>query len=201
MKLINDKAYRYVWQAGVKMYYPRHLSSKMLSLTIVDFFLCDTSIEGSTLESNEWFIVIKTDDFYFNCIEELSTHENYIETYSIGQAKDQLAVIRLTGNKNKDVLIAFLDSEYSYMYPKAKLKEHKERFLEVTTGTKTEPDYTWGVLFHSTKAFNNLVEKCGLDKEDPDDKDLIKILENNEYDEKIIKQNLYFNSKEYETST
>jgi hypothetical protein len=87
------------------------------------------------------------------------------------------------------------------MYPKAKLKEHRERFLEVTVGTKMEPNYTWGVLYHSVKAFNNLKKKFGLDLEDPTDpyyKELLSDLENKEYDEKINKKNLIFNSKKYD---
>jgi hypothetical protein len=79
----------------------------MLSLTIVDFYLCDEAIEDSDILNNEWFVVVKKDDFYFKCIERLSNHPKFIESYSIGKAKDNLVVIRLKG-LHKDILEAFL---------------------------------------------------------------------------------------------
>lgn len=194
--MVNERVYEYLYEAGIKLYYPHRLRNRMLSITVLDFYLCDESIEDSKISNNEWFCVCRADTFYFNAIEELKEDIHYIDSYSIGNVEDKLVCLRIKGAR-EDALKALMYNEFSYMYPKEDLIKNKELFLEVIPGTtKLVPNELWGVLAHTTTQFEKLIKRFGLNSEDDDE--LIKELRGKEYAEKINIENCIFNSKKYE---
>lgn len=113
--MVNERAYKYLFQAGIKIYYPMKLRRAMLALTVMDFFIVDEANEDSKLFKNEWFVICKADKFYFDCIELLKKNKKYyIDAYSIGNVEDKLVCIHLKGVR-REANEALIYSEYSYV--------------------------------------------------------------------------------------